>query len=379
MRTGEVVIGANYGDEGKGLMTDYLASRDPADCLVVRFNGGAQAGHTVVLPDGRRHVFSHIGAGAFAGCPTYLSRFFIVNPLLFVREYKQLNTLGVTPAVLVDAHALVTTPYDMFINQLVESRRGVCRHGSCGAGINETVVRCLRSASMRTETRDVMDARRFLARLQKIGRTWLPVRLKEHSIDPDSLEVRSFIESSGQICAAFMRDVEGFLRASTVAFEYPDVRSIIFEGAQGLLLDQSRIELWPHLTRSSTGLANVVYLAPRFGLDALRVTYVSRTYITRHGAGPLPGENSWSFADRTNVRNEFQGNLRFAPIDWQFMRQSIELDLAKAKYSFPKIDATLALTCADQLDVPSEVRTGIPLSHVSYGPTRSDVKSACCV
>ncbi len=61
MRTGFAVIGANYGDEGKGLVTDFLSSRFADDCTVVRFNGGAQAGHTVVAPDERRHVFSHFG------------------------------------------------------------------------------------------------------------------------------------------------------------------------------------------------------------------------------------------------------------------------------------------------------------------------------
>jgi adenylosuccinate synthase len=379
MRTGAVIIGANYGDEGKGLMTDYLASNNPTDSLVVRFNGGAQAGHTVVLPDGRRHIFSHIGSGAFAGCPTFLSRFFIVNPLLFMREYKQLRALGLVPVLTVDAEAFVTTPYDMFINQLVESRRGKGRHGSCGAGINETVVRCLRSDSISTVTGDTTNASQFLVRLSEIERNWFPARLREHGIDPESLEVRSFLESSGQIRAAFMRDVDDFLAVSTVSCRYPEAERVIFEGAQGLMLDQGRIDLWPHLTRSSTGLANVVYLAPRFGLDALRVTYVSRTYITRHGAGPLPGENDWSFADGTNVRNEFQGKLRFAPLDWHMMRRSIALDLAQARFSFPGIDATLALTCADQLDVPSVVRVGIPLSHVSYGPTRLDVKTICRV
>lgn len=54
-----VVIGANYGDEGKGLITDYLAALDHSNTLVVRFNGGAQAGHTVQTPSGLRHVFSH--------------------------------------------------------------------------------------------------------------------------------------------------------------------------------------------------------------------------------------------------------------------------------------------------------------------------------
>lgn len=70
-----VVIGSSFRDEGKGLMTDYYASQNP-DAVIVRYNGGAQAGHTVTTPDGKRHVFSHFSSGSFAGNPTYLSHFF---------------------------------------------------------------------------------------------------------------------------------------------------------------------------------------------------------------------------------------------------------------------------------------------------------------
>ena len=83
-----VIVGAGYGDEGKGLMTDCLVrkltekDRPPVN---VRFNGGGQAGHTVVCKDGR-HVFSHVGAGSFAHASTFLSSAFIVNPLVLERE-----------------------------------------------------------------------------------------------------------------------------------------------------------------------------------------------------------------------------------------------------------------------------------------------------
>jgi adenylosuccinate synthase len=62
----DVIIGANFGDEGKGLMTDFLAAKSEKNCLVVRFSGGSQAGHTVVTPD-RRHIFHHFGSGSIFG------------------------------------------------------------------------------------------------------------------------------------------------------------------------------------------------------------------------------------------------------------------------------------------------------------------------
>lgn len=76
MKTAKIVIGANFGDEGKGLMTDYFANeakKQGKSCLVVCHNGGSQRGHTVVSPSGIRHVFHHFGSGSFEGADTYLS------------------------------------------------------------------------------------------------------------------------------------------------------------------------------------------------------------------------------------------------------------------------------------------------------------------
>jgi adenylosuccinate synthase len=139
------------------------------------------------------------------------------------------------------------------------------------------------------------------------------------------------------------------------------------------MLDEDRIDQWPHVTRSKTGLDNVVFLARRFGLSNLEVTYVSRTYLTRHGAGPLEGESDWSLPDRTNVTNQFQGQLRFAPLDCKQLQNSVLLDLARSRRSFPSISANLALTCADQIPLPARNLLPLPLAYISYGPTRNDV------
>ncbi|MEJ2125462.1 MAG: adenylosuccinate synthetase, partial [Alphaproteobacteria bacterium] len=133
----KAVIGAAYGDEGKGLITDALVASCGAAATVVRFNGGAQAGHTVTLPDGRRHVFHHIGSGTLAGAPTFLSRFFVANPILLATEIANLAAMGFTPSIAIDPDAPVTTPFDMMINQFAETARGSGRHGSCGLGFGE--------------------------------------------------------------------------------------------------------------------------------------------------------------------------------------------------------------------------------------------------
>jgi adenylosuccinate synthase len=141
MKKIDVVIGAGYGDEGKGLMTDYLTGQQekPSDTVVVRFNGGAQAGHTV-QNDKCRHVFKHYSSGTLHGATTCLSRFFVVNPLLWAEEYEALYRKSVWQRslkgqrLLIDARAHVSTPYDMLYNQIIELSRGAARHGSCGVG-----------------------------------------------------------------------------------------------------------------------------------------------------------------------------------------------------------------------------------------------------
>jgi adenylosuccinate synthase len=137
------VIGAAFGDEGKGLLTDHYVSELRAHGrrpIVCRFNGGANAGHTVVR-GAKRHVFSHFGAGSLLEAETYLSEFFVANPLLWQKEWRQLVELGVEPVVYLDRQAPLTVPYDIMINQFAEEHRGNHRHGSCGIGIHETVVR----------------------------------------------------------------------------------------------------------------------------------------------------------------------------------------------------------------------------------------------
>lgn len=382
MKTGHAVIGANYGDEGKGLMTDYLASRSGGDALVVRFNGGAQAGHTVVAPDGRRHVFSHFGAGTFAGSSSHLSQFFIVNPILFAKERELLRSIGVFPVISVDYRSFVTTPIDMFINQQVENRRGKSRFGSCGVGINETVTRSLRSPEFQIRISDLTKPVMLRKKLILLFQIWLPERLSAYKLDSTSQEIKRFAQSQDLLVDRFMQDAEDMLELAEVCFDLPAHDQFIFEGAQGLMLDEFRIDQWPHVTRSNTGLTNVVYLASRLGLEKLDVTYVTRTYLTRHGAGPLAGECDLTFPDDTNVPNQFQGTLRFAPLNWGEVNNSVSMDLAQARRVFPQISADMAVTCADQLPIACDAqlaKSAVPLAYISYGATRAAVEETARV
>ncbi len=130
-------------------------------------------------------------------------------------------------------------------------------------------------------------------------------------------------------------------------------RPLLFEGAQGLLLDQDR-GFFPHVTRSNTGLRNVLALADELGLERLEVTYATRAYLTRHGAGPLPRELPEKpypgVVDATNVPNVYQGALRFGWLDLDVLRRAIAEDLADAgRPPGLALKARLAIACLDQV------------------------------
>lgn len=348
--SGKVVIGAGFGDEGKGVLTDALAAEAGNDCLVIRFNGGAQAGHTVVTPAGQRHVFSHFGSGSFTGAATFLSRFFLCNPILFLKEARLLEETGVRPRVFVDPEALVTTPYDMMINHAAEQIRGSERHGSCGVGIGETVGRSA-DPQMRLTAADLTNVATLRDTLRRIRSVYVSQRLWKLGMP---LSVLGELLASDDILYRFVEDSQEFL--SRIEFAGAGLLrragDLVFEGAQGLLLDQDR-GFFPHVTRSNTGLRNVLQLAQEASLRQLDVTYVTRCYLTRHGAGPLPNEIGAppypAVQDPTNLPNRYQGALRFGWLDEDFLAATIAQDQSDAApHTDLRVRAGLAVTCLDQ-------------------------------
>lgn len=349
------VIGANYGDEGKGHTVDYLSDQRT---LVARFNGGSQAGHTVTTPDGRRHVFHHFGAGTFQGATTFLTEFFLVNPILYVQEHRELATKGVRPKAIIDPNCRVTTPWDMMLNQAAEAKRGPERHGSCGVGINETVTRGL-NAEYRVLVRDLVDHSWNLKdKLRRIQGEWVPRRATELGVDLRDIPW----VSDNRITDRFLADWGWMLRESTQdRWDCSSVSArqwdrVVFEGAQGLRLDEFGKD-FPHVTRSRTGLTNVLKLMDIAGMGSaypLDVYYVTRPYLTRHGAGPLKYDliapPYSTVRDATNVPNQHQGFLRYAWLDTSDLTDSILEDLVRADGW--NVKPHLSVTCLDQ--VPKE-------------------------
>ena len=162
-----LTVDLGFGDAGKGSIVDYLTRAHDAH-TVVRYSGGAQAGHRVVTEEGHEHVFSQFGAGTLAGAESFLSRFMLVEPLAIRNEAAHLATLGHGDALArlaLDGRATVITPFHRAINRLREMARGTARHGSCGIGVGETVRDRLRHGDRVLYAADLLDPDRLREKL----------------------------------------------------------------------------------------------------------------------------------------------------------------------------------------------------------------------
>jgi len=379
------VIGANFGDEGKGLMTDYFCSKHKKS-LNVRFNGGAQAGHTVVTPDGKRHVFSHIGSGALSGTDTYLSEFFISNPILFLREYLTLPK----PEIYISGKSRISLPCDMMINQFAEDSRGDSRHGSCGLGIYETIIRS-QDNSLRICFGDSLNENQLHEKIKYINNVYVPKRLRNLGFENIPERLSDFL-SNDNITDNFIEDFFNMKKICHLSDDsiLEKYESVVFEGAQGLLLDCDRTEYFPNLTPSNTGMKNVRTILNQFPEVNTEVCYITRSYFTRHGKGKFNSENTeiisgFGLSDKTNQTNQYQGIFRYGLFDRSEFINSISLD---KKYLSENNHISVCVThldetynkiiCENENISPQDIAGDInaDLLYCSYGDTRNHIKKS---
>lgn len=341
------------------MMTDYFCHQSSAKgekCLVVLHNGGPQRGHTVVTPEGERHVFHHFGSGTFTGADTFLSEDFILNPMVFRQEWEELENLGVSPKVYINPYCKVTTPFDMLLNQMKEElrfKRSNSRHGSCGMGIYETQKRDYCSFSAKGWSKNTR--KQNMTYLRRIRDNYF---LKFVDNMPQYIiEEWENIINSEILVENFVSDMEFMFSHSIFSNDKETVRKydcLVFEGGQGLLLDQNNTEYYPHLTPSNTGITNPLKIIDRLSsVSEIEVCYVTRTYLTRHGAGRLDGECDKAqinpdMKDLTNVPNPYQGTLRYAKLDEKSLEERILRDFAPAREYGAKL--SLAVTHVNEYD-----------------------------
>ena len=322
-----LLIGLGFGDEGKGSITDHVA-RTTSASLVVRFNGGAQAAHTVVLDDGRHHTFAQFGSGTLAGAKTHLSRHMLVNPSNLVNEAKALEGFGLNPTdlITIDREALVTNFFQVVANQARELQRGDGRHGSCGLGIGETVSDAIQQPTQALRVGDLED-RHLMRKKLMLSRD-----RKRAEFGRDPLGGMSSWDPFSDDRVDYLVDLyEDFAkRYRIVDRQYLEQQlkgngTIIFEGAQGVLLDQD-YGFHPYTTWSDTTFGNARDLLQGFN-GPVRKIGVLRGYMTRHGAGPFPTEDTdcGILTDQHNKWGEFQEGFRVGHFDAVLAHYALEV------------------------------------------------------
>lgn len=329
-----IIVGSNYGDEGKGTVTARYA-RDTDNVLNILTNGGSQRGHSIITKDGGV-TFQHFGSGTYHGADNYYSRFFILNPMQFAKEYE---ALLVKPRnIYRDRLCRWTTPYDSMANLIAEQQKG--SHGSCCMGIWNTVRRCRDTQTPLFD--DFVGSGKELSFLLEVKRYY------EREMDIPS-GWRS-VWDSPNIALHFVNDCR-FMAEHTTAVSLSSLQyeNLLFENGQGLLLCDTGKDT-SDTTPSHTGVKYALDLIRDIGgVGEVTAHYVTRPYLTRHGDGYLQGEtfrkqiSSSIEEDRTNHYNEFQGEFRYGHLDLRDLKARIEADAGSLRYE-------VELTHCDEMD-----------------------------
>jgi len=305
------VVGAGFGDEGKGKVVSWLAAQHPT-ALVSRYSGGHQASHKVMLKDGWEHVFSNFGSGTLQGLPTFWPSNCTVDPIGIINEQAVLLAQGITPSLSIDFRCPITTPYDKRANRELDV------HGSCGVGVGKTYEREERHYSLLAG--DLAHPYVFRTKLEMVRQFY--------GGDP----IASDFEAA---CDALLRSpCVRVVQEYTKRWDH-----VIFEGSQGVMLDE-QFGFFPHVTRGRTRLSNLEEFQ-----GMLNVLYVTRAYLTRHGMGPMPNQGLGITFDNPyehNLSTGFQGQFRTAPLELDLLKYALT-----RREAVPVASHKLVMTCLD--------------------------------
>jgi adenylosuccinate synthase len=275
-----VIVGAQWGDEGKGKIVDLLAQDSNVVC---RYQGGPNAGHTIIA-DGETFKIRQIPSGAVSGKTSLIGAGCVVDPEVLLGELDELAARGLDPqVVVVSGNAHLIMPWHLAIDQASERRLGKLRIGTTRRGIGPCYAD--KASRLGIRVQDVLDA--------KILRQKIEVALAEKNIWLERVyEVEPFdLEKVAARYADYAQRLRPFVGDTSLLVDRAlrDRKNVLFEGAQATLLDLDH-GTYPFVTSSATVAANA---ATGMGIGPTRidrVVGVAKAYVTRVGEGPFPTE-----------------------------------------------------------------------------------------
>jgi adenylosuccinate synthase len=335
-----VIVGAQWGDEGKGKIVDLLAQDSDVVC---RYQGGPNAGHTIIV-DGETFKIRQVPSGIISAKTCVIGAGCVVDPEVLLSEFDELERRGVDPSVVViSGNAHLIMPWHVAIDQASERRLGNLQIGTTRRGIGPAYAD--KAARIGIRVQDVLDP--------KILRQKIEVALAEKNVwlervyesEPFDLEdVASRYEGYAKRLRPYVGDT-----SLLVDRALREGKQVLFEGAQATLLDLDH-GTYPFVTSSSTIAANA---AAGVGIGPNRIDHVigvAKAYVTRVGAGPFPPEIGGADQERVRELGAEYGTVtgRERRCGW--------LDLVALRYAVRVNGMTsLALTKLDVLSAFAEL------------------------
>jgi adenylosuccinate synthase len=328
-----ITVGLSFGDEGKGKVVDALVRKHNSG-LVVRYSGGSQAAHSVVLDNGTHHVFAQLGAGSFnKETETLLSHKMLVEPLALMIEADIFNKKidwDIYPYINVAADCFVITPFHQTMNQIRELIRGEGRHGSCGKGIGETRAFIAKHEGFPHLKIGNLRSKSVTAKILEMTRDLLQREAVELLQGPMTSELLKAFEWFKWDIDALVEDYSKFVTKINILSVFEEEllikeqkAPVIFEGSQGILLDE-HFGFAPFNTWSDLNPRAAMELLPE--RCKVHTVGILRALTTRHGPGPFPTEDldlTQKYQDPRNPTNNWQREFRVGHFDLTLLRYSL--------------------------------------------------------
>ncbi len=339
--SGTILVGAQWGDEGKGKIIDYLAQN--AD-IVVRFNGGGNAGHTI-LYKGKEMKMHYIPSGVFNKKQCILGNGVVINPEELLKEIAAVKKVGITPLLQISKRAQVILPHHIEID-----RANGKKIGTTGKGIGPAYMGKMERTNIRmgelvkdSAKKDITDIlkkkkKEFIAKgiiTEKEFAKFCALTLTKYTTYGKKL--KKYIEDTAYVINDALRNG----------------KNVLFEGAQGVMLDID-FGTYPFVTSSNTIAQGALTGAGANPFYIKKVVGVSKAYTTRVGEGPFPTEMKGKNGDiLRNAGNEF-GATTGRP------RRVGYLDLFALKYAVDISSITeIALTKIDVLSTLNKAKVAV--------------------
>ena len=340
-----VVLGAQWGDEGKGKVTDFFASS--AD-YVVRFQGGNNAGHTIVVGDEKLALSLTPSGVLYPDCVPVIGSGCVVDLAFLKKELEMLNSKNVsTKKLAISPNAHVIMPYHKLLDELIEESLGENKIGTTKKGIGPCYADKIQRSGIRIQ--DLIDDEVFAEKVKTNVEEKNQLLTKIYGRNPiDPNEIINEFKIYKEIINNHVKDT-----SLMISNAIKEGKNILFEGAQGTLLDIDH-GTYPFVTSSNTSSANAAIGSGIGPLNLNKIVGVTKAYISRVGSGPFITEQKNDIGDYL-----IEKGAEFGVVTGR-RRRCGWLDLISLKYSVRVNSLTeLFITKLDVLSGLEEIKLGV--------------------